>query len=455
MFCFVKHPFCFLFLFLSSISALYGQAIISDTANILLRIKSEGKFGYAKLSGRIVISAVYQNASDFTEGLAAVKLNNQFGYIDINGNTAIRFNYDSATPFSDGLALVFKAGVPSYINKSGKNIFSFKGRILGAFHNDMAYITTFNDKAGIINKDGKLIVDTVYSQIQDFSCGRATVINFAKDEGLIDEKGNTIVPLGKYKSIGSFSSEFAIVSMPSITTDQGSIMELWGIIDTNGNLLYSGNKNDKNYPVGVVHDGYVKMRLFKYWNSDCKGMFLPQANCNYQGILDVKGNYLLKDTLIDYVGNFSCGRDFILDIHDNWHIINRQAKYIEKGDYFQPFRNGFVNGKALVNSQLINRWEFIDTNANQLANILPGETSIKDIDFKHEYIFTSQKKGKGSSVVDFTGKTIINPDTLDFAVYPGTAVIAGYKFINGFANHDELPVIYYNKQGEVIWRSLN
>ena len=45
-----------------------------------------GKWGYIDKSGTLVIPARYDDAWDFSEGLAHVNLNGRWFYIDKNGN---------------------------------------------------------------------------------------------------------------------------------------------------------------------------------------------------------------------------------------------------------------------------------------------------------------------------------------------------------------------------------
>lgn len=53
-----------------------------------------------------VIAPQYQDARQFSEGLAAVKKDGKWGYIDTEGNTVIPFRFDDAGSFNDGYAVV-------------------------------------------------------------------------------------------------------------------------------------------------------------------------------------------------------------------------------------------------------------------------------------------------------------------------------------------------------------
>ena len=63
----------------------------------------------------------YDDAYNFSEGLALVKLNGKYGYIDKQGNEVIPLKYDYANNFLEGLALVRLNGKYGYIDKQGNS----------------------------------------------------------------------------------------------------------------------------------------------------------------------------------------------------------------------------------------------------------------------------------------------------------------------------------------------
>ena len=76
------------------------------------------KYGYKK-DDVVVIPAIYDDAMDFSEGLAAVKLNDNYGFIDYSGNEVIPFKYDFAYSFENGKAGVKLNGKWGTIDKQG------------------------------------------------------------------------------------------------------------------------------------------------------------------------------------------------------------------------------------------------------------------------------------------------------------------------------------------------
>jgi hypothetical protein len=106
---------CFLFLVLVPFFA-----VAQDT--VLKPIEQNGKWGYAGQDGRLIISAQYDEARIFSDGLAAVKMQGKWGFIDKTGQLVIPLSYDSATSFIEGRAWVNLNGEYGYIDKTGRSI---------------------------------------------------------------------------------------------------------------------------------------------------------------------------------------------------------------------------------------------------------------------------------------------------------------------------------------------
>lgn len=79
-------------------------------------------WGYIDQSGRQVIAQRFDDASSYSEGLAAVASRGAWGYIDVKGQWIVRPAFSEAGPFLDGVARVtFKDnGRTGYIDRSGR-----------------------------------------------------------------------------------------------------------------------------------------------------------------------------------------------------------------------------------------------------------------------------------------------------------------------------------------------
>lgn len=86
----------------------------------LINVESEGKWGFIDYSGKMIIKNIYDEAGYFSEGLASVAVSGKYGYVDQAGNIIIPLVYEKAATFSNGKALVTKDGKDFYINKKGE-----------------------------------------------------------------------------------------------------------------------------------------------------------------------------------------------------------------------------------------------------------------------------------------------------------------------------------------------
>ncbi|GGE57880.1 WG repeat-containing protein [Actibacterium pelagium] len=90
--------------------------------------EDSGKFGYLDATGKIVIPAKFQAASDFSGGLAFVRYRGDPAYIDKEGEIAIMFDEKRVrgSPFRLKLAFVYGDGRERYIDRDGTAIYSFR-----------------------------------------------------------------------------------------------------------------------------------------------------------------------------------------------------------------------------------------------------------------------------------------------------------------------------------------
>ena len=64
-------------------------------------MKSNGKCGYINKDGKFAITPQFDNAWDFSEGLACVEIGGKYGYINQEGEIVINPQFDDASSFYD------------------------------------------------------------------------------------------------------------------------------------------------------------------------------------------------------------------------------------------------------------------------------------------------------------------------------------------------------------------
>lgn len=259
-------------------------------------ISDKIKYGFIDKDGKEIIPFIYDEASNFINGLALVSKNGKKGYINKDGKEVIPFIYKFAVPFYSNIALVSKdANKCYYIDKSGKTIASF------AFaHDDIIAITKEglivwkDDKKGFVNNEGKLILPCIYDNISLGYCDDLLCVQKDNDFGYYNTTGKEIVPckygmgLASYNGIAKVFDEWA--------GDDGAY------IDSAGNILFSFVQVDKRDTYGnfcedlavVSHDG-----LFGYVDKTGKEVIplsYESAHWFSEGMAVVK-----KDGLYGYI----------------------------------------------------------------------------------------------------------------------------------------------------------
>lgn len=106
----------------------------------------------------------------FSEGLAKVQKTNKWGFIDKTGNFVVQPTFEDALNFSEGLAAVQqgKEGKWGFIDKTGKVVIACDFEKVGYFSNGIAQVMQSN-KCGFIDKKGTLLLTPQYRDIGNFS----------------------------------------------------------------------------------------------------------------------------------------------------------------------------------------------------------------------------------------------------------------------------------------------
>lgn len=214
-------------------------------------LKDDAKYGYISRSLRLEIAAIYENAMDFSNKLAAVKKDGKWGYINASGVTVIPFEYDScaaadcmktdcAFGFDSGLAPVCKGG-----------------------------------KFGVINSDGETVVDFAFDAILQGKNGVYIASQGGKWGILTVEKQHLKVETTAAKSTAKASNEPAIARGEYIVKTSGSVLNMRSASDSNADVVAKiPNGTQLTVTKAVSGWAYVKYNSFTGWVSSD---FLIQA----------------------------------------------------------------------------------------------------------------------------------------------------------------------------------
>lgn len=226
-----------------------------DFSEGLARVKLNGKWGFIDKTGREAVPCQYDDAGSFSEGLAAVLLNGKWGFIDKTGKEVVPFKYNTVWPFSEGLAKVWLNHKYGYIDKTGREVVPCQYDKVWNFSNGMACVgievgqvnyTAFFPpktlyKCGLVNEQGQEVVPCKYDEIDNFENGFARVKQGEK-YGFVDKTGREVVPC-KYDRVYGFSEGLAAVVLD----------KKWGFVDQTGREVIPPQYSDvKDFQEGVA-----------------------------------------------------------------------------------------------------------------------------------------------------------------------------------------------------------
>jgi len=422
-------------------------------------IYEDDRFGYINEDGKVIIKPVFRSAGEFSEGLAPVRHDGLFGYINPKGKLIISEQFDFALSFSEGLAIVYLDGKPECIGHDGQKVFASPFIEMSSFKNGRSMVKTSTGKAGIINKKGVLVIDTIFRKINEFKNGAAVVegldhlpitninknTNSDLEIGVIDTSGNFIIPYGISEYIGDCSDGFF-----SVTTGKKNAeidfddYESTCIYDMKGNLVLSENLTKGNLG-GDVHCGMVSISKKKKGISEREDLSYDESY--YWGYMNLEGRIIFNDSSYRDVSDFSENRAFVQLENKKYIALNIFGKAISSDTFNMVPHEGFQNGIASV--RIGKHVGIIDTN---------GVFLIKP-DFSVILTFATDKN-------HFAYKQLENDDIYNHSAKCGIARIDGtiltepiidYYDESGYKNgllrckiDDRLS--YINKNGKIVWQ---
>lgn len=183
----------------------------------LLIVDEEEKIGYIDGSGKTIISPVYTEGFDFSNGLAVVGNSSEDSYdvsysvIDTSGKTIFKLRSDQRpssycdTPglFDNGYLIIMEDDRDVLYNSKGE-IFKFPARIKRIVKTDGKYIIFKNEDGeyGVANMEGEVFVSPRYENIQFLA--HETFYAVEKERGIFLNRKGEITSQLNYEYSTSF-----------------------------------------------------------------------------------------------------------------------------------------------------------------------------------------------------------------------------------------------------------
>ena len=174
----------------------YGKAcILAQQGNL---------FGFIDWEGNILTPIEYLNifgGSDSSGVVDAMKKDGKHGYLSENGKVLVPAIYDYASPFSDGIGILWKDGKAAFVNTQGQLITQFVYDNAQFFTEGLGGFMTGETKWGFIDKTGKEVIPAIYDTPGEFVHGYANIQR--ADESYIKVES----PIKKNRKINVFLND--------------------------------------------------------------------------------------------------------------------------------------------------------------------------------------------------------------------------------------------------------
>jgi hypothetical protein len=237
-------------------------------------------WGYANLSGNVIIPPKFEYAGDFESGLAVVRLKGKYFFIN-HGGERVTPEFDGLFHFNENLAAAIVGNKVGYIDRNGKFVLppNYDGSS-GIDFSEGLVAVRIGGRVGFIDKRGAVVVPPAYDDAYPFSEGLARV-RVGDRWGYIDKTGKMIIQ-AKY-SIGHMFNE-GVASVHVSETGK------WGFLDHSGTFLIAP-EFDSALPFCA---GIAQVETYKNIGR-ADGMLRRDRVVGRRGLIDHSGRYIWRD----------------------------------------------------------------------------------------------------------------------------------------------------------------
>lgn len=324
-----------------------------------------GTFGIIDSTGKILTEPVYNELPVYGDGMFRIKSGDKYGYADLTGTVIIPPKWEFAVAFSEGIAIVSANGNSSIIDQKGHTIQSNLGPGTGMyrFMNGLARCRSLDGKYGYMNKKGVRIIPTVFDAADDFTDGYAIV---SRDNlyGVIDTSGKFVID-AEYQFIYYLGDGFFQIKNESGRAGViSSIGEL--VIQPNFDHIFHLQKNYFMVEANGLSGCYDITGKQIYPAASQMQLFFVQGRSliskdGKTGMIDTTGKYIFPADY-DSIGYFFNGyatiyRNGVYGAADSTGKIIVPPRYTE----LRPYLNGY----AVFRKK--GKFGFVDSNGNVIS----------------------------------------------------------------------------------------
>lgn len=325
-------------------------AILACAQELLPTPNNKGKIGYLDDKGNVVIKYQYTEAYPFNDkGFAIVKDDDKYGLINKTGESlGDGISYSVLEPIDSTELYLIAIGGDHKKYECDRKIFPkiFRGSVEHKLE---------NSKWGIMNSNGTVILDPVYSDISACINGYIYVCKKGKC-GVIDKTGKVIVEPKKYTFISNFNKQKQCLAISGNNIN---------VLNCNGNPLFSSDvtsvgmfmpnsKLGSDVPFSNInqYDEAEPMtwakKLTYTWNNSPIPYIWYKYGTLY-GVSDIQGNPLLQKG--EYTESSAPGEGFMFVYKNDknkknkstmiYNLKSKEVIQVDSSCLFVPFYHGF------------------------------------------------------------------------------------------------------------------
>lgn len=250
---------------------------------VSLKEAGGSKWGYINGKGTFVLKPIYEQAGDFQDGVAIVRLKGISGVIDFSGYFIVKPKYETIHPFSEGRATVIDHKGYKVIDESGKELTSRAYSYIGDYKEGRVLFSITDEKGknlyGFLNRWGKEVIPASYQSATDFKDGKSVVELKNGGYALINLTGK-VLQMYHFAFVGDYGE--------GLLAFQKSPEGKFGFMNEQGKVIIES-----------------RFRWAQSFQDGCAIVTISEGNHDYSGLIDKKGQYILKPNYqqIIYLGD--------------------------------------------------------------------------------------------------------------------------------------------------------
>lgn len=326
--------------------------------------KSTKKYGFVNKSDEWVVPATYDDADKFKEGYAKIYTDKKEGLINEKGNVVIAPQFDDIEKFKSGIAVVKDSKKYGFINTEGKILCEPKYESISDFTNDGFAKTELKNSYGIIKNDGTVIFEPRFNLIESLSGSLIHV----KDNGywgVVDKTGkiifetkysNKLMFNNKGLSVANLSGKFGLAKNDGTFIIEPSQLGIFAEAN-----IYIVNKSNAKWVVSDENGKEISKEFEQFMPSFSnsksyyinKGVIAAKDN-NKWGFIDVDGKTIVPFTY-ETIGadGFAFSYDLCpVKVGEKWGFIDVKGNYLKEPMFSEVERFKSIAVKIVANVKM-------------------------------------------------------------------------------------------------------